>query len=192
MNIKEFCRAFKTYRDYFVKTANLIEEDRKRDCLDDYSKIADRVLKITETDNILTLNRLLFNVLSALDALIGYVYNKANGWASHKELAAMINIIKPLLNAKTIDTNQDFDLMELLHQTRNTLIHNGKFVCKFATVPSGAKDTYIPALIIIPSDIFNEQYCKKHSIAKDYFIDTYEIFNKFLEAFSKININQIL
>lgn len=187
MNIKEYCRAMETYRTYYVKTINAIENDRKIDYLPYYSDITNRVLKITEIDNVLSLNRLLFNVLSAFDAFIGYI-SKELKHISYNELKELVDTITPLLNAKTIDTNQDFDLMELLHQARNALIHSGDFVCKFMNIPSGEKDMVVPALAIIPSQIFSEQYCKQHNIINEYCVDTYEVFKKISEALSKLDL----
>ncbi len=186
MNIKEYCRATETYRAYYLKTINAIENDRKIDNLPYYSDITNRVLKITEIDNILSLNRLLFNVLSAFDAFIGYISRELKH-INYNELKELVDTITPLLNAKTIDTNQDFDLMELLHQARNALIHSGDFVCKFMNIPSGEKDMVVPALAIIPSQIFSEQYCKQHNIINEYCVDTYEVFKKISEALSKLD-----
>lgn len=190
MNIKEFCRAMKSYREYFVETVNAIEIDRKKNCLPYYSDISNRVLKITEISNVLSLNRLLFNVLSAFDAFIGYI-SKEIKQTTYSELKELVDTIKPLLNAKTIDSNQDFDLMELLHQARNALIHSGDFVCKFVNIPSGAINMVVPAIAIIPSEIFSEKYCNEHGIDKEYCVDTYEIFSKFSESFSKIDLKFI-
>ena len=186
MNIKEYCRATETYRAYYLKTINAIENDRKIDNLPYYSDITNRVLKITEIDNILSLNRLLFNVLSAFDAFIGYISRELKH-INYNELKELVDTITPLLNAKTIDTNQDFDLMELLHQARNALIHSGDFVCKFMNIPSGEKDMVVPALAIIPSQIFSEQYCKQHNIINEYCVDTYEVFKKISEALGKLD-----
>ena len=51
-NIREFCNASLNYRKYIVKTLNAIEENRKIDEIENFSAICNRVLKITEIDNV--------------------------------------------------------------------------------------------------------------------------------------------
>lgn len=188
-NIREFCNASSNYRKYIVKTLNAIEENRKIDEIENFSEICNRVLKITEIDNVQTLNRLFFNVLASFDAFISYLFSKEKGcWVDYPELQKIISILKQSFKAKMINQNQDYDIQELLCETRNSLIHNGRFVSKFARVESGTPNVDVPALVIIPSEIFNEKYCKEHNIKKDDVIDTYEIFEFYQGIFEKIDI----
>ena len=168
-NIQEFCNASSKYRKYIVKTLNLIEENRKIDEIENFSEISNRVLKITEIDNVETLNRMFFNVLASFDAFISYIFSKKRGcWVDNPELKEIIAILKQSFKAKMIDSTQDYDIQELLCETRNSLIHNGKFVTKFARVKSGIPNVDVPTLVIVPSEIFNENYCREHKIRKDY------------------------
>lgn len=188
-NIQEFCNVSSQYRKYIVKTLNLIEENRKIDEIENFSEICNRVLNITEIDNVETLNRLFFNVLASFDAFISYLFSKEKGcWVDAPELQEIISILKQSFKAKMVDPNQDYDIQELLCETRNSLIHNGRFVSKFTRVESGTPNVDVPALVIIPSEIFNEKYCKEHKIEKDYVIDTLEIFNHFKNVFENIDV----
>ena len=192
-NIKEFCRHAKTYREYFTKVLFTIEEDRKKDYLPQYSDIANRVLKITEIDNVRTLNRLFFNFLSAFDSFTGYIKNEFTQ-CLYSELKELIEALKILSIAKTVDTKQDLDVMELLHQARNALIHSGSYICKFTSLPSRPEDMFecVPALVIIPSEIFSENYCKEHNIEEDFCLDVYEILQNFSEALDKVDLTKIV
>ncbi len=187
LNIKEFCDMNLKYKKYISKTLNMIEKDRLIDELPYYSDISNRVIKITELDNVLSLSRLLFNVLSSFDAFIGYIYSSnKRQWVAFDELKNIFSLLEPLFTAKTIDTHQDFDMLELLHETRNAFIHNGKYVSKLGLIEDNVTKQAVPALVIIPSEIFNEKYCKEHNIVKEYVIDTYEIFNVFAGVFKKV------
>ena len=189
-NIDEYVNYGKQYRTYLKNILNRIEEERKVSNLHDFSKTANSVLRITESKNIADLVRLLFNALTALDALKSYIYLDLIK-LKHRELQFLVEELNKLFIAKCIDTNQSFDLGKFLHDVRNTYLHNGEFVAKLELIPSGEINKLVPAIAIRVNKIWNKEFLKKSNLSDDYVIDTLEVFIKYQQVFNGININDV-
>lgn len=190
-NIQEYVNYAKQYRTYLANTLNAIEEDRKESNIENYSDVVNRVLKITETKNMLDIVRLLFNALTSFNAFKGYIYHEIKN-CTHKELQPFLIKFKPLLTAKYIDTDLDFDLSEFLLDVRNTYVHNGKYVAKLGLISSGIQNHLVPSVAIQVKDIWNKEHLEKNNIPEDCVIDTLEVFEKYLKFFNEVNIEEIL
>ncbi len=191
LNMREFCTNMRKYRQYLVKTFNHLEEDRKTSSIENYSIVANRIIKITEIDNLLDLTRMFYNALIAFDGFVDFFhsYNKIRGfegWLNNKDLTEIIKILKcSFIAVDSTNNNTNVDIQYILHQARNAFIHTGRFICTFANVPNNANQL-VPAVIIKPSDIIDSESCKQHNWDSEICLDALEVMENLNSSFDKI------
>lgn len=173
-----------------VKILNRIGEDENANEIQNHLEVANRVLKITGSKNISDLVRILFNTLTAFDALKGYVLNELEN-CKFAELVSFIKTFKKLLTAKCIDANKDFDLGKFLHDVRNTYLHSGVFFARLEFIPSGQANKVVPSIAIQVNKIWKAEYLEKINLADDYVIDTLEVLENYQKLLREINIDDI-
>ena len=185
LNINDYTNIGSNYVKYLTEIFNDIRYDMNKANIDNYNVIFERIFKITEINNIGNLNRLLFNVLVSLDAFNDYISSELNN-VSHNELKDFVLFYNNLMNAKIIETNINISLKDLIAETRNTIIHSGKYVTQFTLLPSDDKKNYVPGLSIPLKQIYNEQFFRDYNLPDDLVIDTIEVFRIFNDNIPKL------
>lgn len=181
-NVKEFVNYGIEYRKEIVKKLKNIKNNEQM-----------KNLKANEVNNLVHLDRLIFNALVSFDAFEGYIWEDIEN-IKHNELREIVNELKKLEHISVINSNNYINLYTFLHKARNKFLHRGKIIINAVCLDSGDGKSVVPTLAFKIIDIFDEEELKNNDINKDCCIDILEVFMKLYKHLENIKsfINEII